>query len=751
MASASPSSWREETSSLDSLSSRAGRKSPVSRLSSSRPYRASSVALLLCFLLGCLLGVHWATQNAGLSAAASSERVVSSLVSAHPLLSSLSFSSLFSHGLPWTAAFHTVPASLLSHIYRAADFETEESRRGEKEHTTVNSSPAARIPRRPHSSRWTSRTPVEAAANESREADSPSSSSSSSPPSSLLSWIVSFLRILSGSGEGQFSASSFCPLNLSWAFFLAAALLPRNAAAPVSEAGIDLSKKRELSPVASRALSLFFDKGEEGEEEDPNAGPLRPLHFQGRGAATAKEKRKLESPPDQKNGGASGKKKTRGQSEQAQKGGGVEEEEAEEVEDEVEEEDGGCERGDGISGGEEAEAREGKKSAVSVCGGVVAVEEVYVQGSILFGLGWIFAFFGAKTVFGCGPLWVQVEGLFLFLVSLHHLTEFFFVFFYHPQSLSVDSFLLNNTCAYTLALVLSVAELRLRASLLRGGREPEAGPVEETPVNLLRDTLASASLLLRRCLAWIGDSEQAGDTRTRASHSQTWSGSPPASLSSFSDSSLSSSLSSFSSFSSSSFFSSMSSPSPRSSLSLASMPSPFLEGSNVESSCLRETAGVLAGAERGRLGGAGVVDSLASLLSLLGLLLACGGLLLRLCAFATAGRNFTHQIATTRRPSHALVTRGVYGVYRHPAYTGWFYWAVGSQVAIGNVVCMLLFAAVSFVFFRDRILYEEQLLETMFPGTYCAYRAATPRLGIPLLQAAVRRVQVKKTPGTVDD
>ena len=46
----------------------------------------------------------------------------------------------------------------------------------------------------------------------------------------------------------------------------------------------------------------------------------------------------------------------------------------------------------------------------------------------------------------------------------------------------------------------------------------------------------------------------------------------------------------------------------------------------------------------------------------------------------TAGRSFNHYIQTTKAESHKLVTTGVYAWSRHPAYVGWFYWSLGTQV-----------------------------------------------------------------------
>ncbi|KAG9310931.1 hypothetical protein JVU11DRAFT_8804 [Chiua virens] len=64
-----------------------------------------------------------------------------------------------------------------------------------------------------------------------------------------------------------------------------------------------------------------------------------------------------------------------------------------------------------------------------------------------------------------------------------------------------------------------------------------------------------------------------------------------------------------------------------------------------------------------------------------GTLLALSGTLLRMHSFRTLGPRFTFELAI--RPSHKLVTDGIYGVVRHPSYTG----ALGST--IGMFLCML--------------------------------------------------------------
>lgn len=118
---------------------------------------------------------------------------------------------------------------------------------------------------------------------------------------------------------------------------------------------------------------------------------------------------------------------------------------------------------------------------------------------------------------------------------------------------------------------------------------------------------------------------------------------------------------------------------------------------------------------------------------LLGAVLAFSGDLLRKLAWLTARHSFTHRIQTRRRPAHVLVRKGVYAWARHPAYLGWFVWAVGTQVLLANLVSSVAFALAAWRFFRHRIPVEEHYLVRMFGREYELYRQNTPTRipGIP--------------------
>jgi protein-S-isoprenylcysteine O-methyltransferase len=87
---------------------------------------------------------------------------------------------------------------------------------------------------------------------------------------------------------------------------------------------------------------------------------------------------------------------------------------------------------------------------------------------------------------------------------------------------------------------------------------------------------------------------------------------------------------------------------------------------------------------------------------LVGALLVVGGQGLRHAAIATAGTNFHHLLQRDRRPGHELVTTGPYAVLRHPSYFGFYWWAVGTQVLLGNPFSAAMFAGVLWHFFYRR-------------------------------------------------
>ncbi|OHF02658.1 isoprenylcysteine carboxyl methyltransferase [Colletotrichum orchidophilum] len=110
-----------------------------------------------------------------------------------------------------------------------------------------------------------------------------------------------------------------------------------------------------------------------------------------------------------------------------------------------------------------------------------------------------------------------------------------------------------------------------------------------------------------------------------------------------------------------------------------------------------------------------------------GLALAVTGQTVRSAAMVTAGQSFNHTVQHYRAESHILVTGGIYGWLRHPSYFGFFWWAIGTQLVMGNLVSLAAYAVVLWYFFAKRIRHEEELLVRFFGQEYVDYRK---RVGI---------------------
>uniref|UniRef100_A0A1L8DTQ6 Protein-S-isoprenylcysteine O-methyltransferase n=2 Tax=Nyssomyia neivai TaxID=330878 RepID=A0A1L8DTQ6_9DIPT len=107
---------------------------------------------------------------------------------------------------------------------------------------------------------------------------------------------------------------------------------------------------------------------------------------------------------------------------------------------------------------------------------------------------------------------------------------------------------------------------------------------------------------------------------------------------------------------------------------------------------------------------------------IIGFLLCFFGDLLRKIAMITAHSNFTHIVQFVRNEGHKLVTNGVYSNMRHPSYVGWFWWSIGTQIVLVNPLCTILYAIISWLFFRDRVYVEEITLHNFFGDEYVEYQ-----------------------------
>lgn len=86
-----------------------------------------------------------------------------------------------------------------------------------------------------------------------------------------------------------------------------------------------------------------------------------------------------------------------------------------------------------------------------------------------------------------------------------------------------------------------------------------------------------------------------------------------------------------------------------------------------------------------------------------GLAMIAAGQCVRSIAMAQAGTNFNHIVQHRKANEHQLVTSGAYYYLRHPSYFGFFWWGLGTQLVLGNLVCFLGYAIVLWRFFSRRI------------------------------------------------
>ncbi|XP_027359002.1 protein-S-isoprenylcysteine O-methyltransferase B-like [Abrus precatorius] len=120
-------------------------------------------------------------------------------------------------------------------------------------------------------------------------------------------------------------------------------------------------------------------------------------------------------------------------------------------------------------------------------------------------------------------------------------------------------------------------------------------------------------------------------------------------------------------------------------------------------------------------------------ISNLGLTLVVIGEIIRKVAIITAGKSFTHLIRIYYDENHQLITHGIYRFVRHPGYSGFLIWSVGTQIMLCNPISTIAFAVVVWHFFAKRIPYEEFFLRQFFGADYNEY-AQRVVSGVPFVK-----------------
>ncbi|MHA2218352.1 MAG: methyltransferase family protein [Candidatus Hodarchaeales archaeon] len=84
------------------------------------------------------------------------------------------------------------------------------------------------------------------------------------------------------------------------------------------------------------------------------------------------------------------------------------------------------------------------------------------------------------------------------------------------------------------------------------------------------------------------------------------------------------------------------------------------------------------------------------------------------------------------REDHELITTGLYKFLRHPMYSGTLLGVIGFAFVTQSVFVSLITFVLYFWIFKERLKYEENLLEEAFGEKYLKYKESSYRL-IPFL------------------
>lgn len=124
----------------------------------------------------------------------------------------------------------------------------------------------------------------------------------------------------------------------------------------------------------------------------------------------------------------------------------------------------------------------------------------------------------------------------------------------------------------------------------------------------------------------------------------------------------------------------------------------------------------------------------------LGIIITIFGQVFRVGALYSGKKNFTHLLSYEKKKEHFLMTKGFYGITRHPSYFGFLVWTIGTQLMCFNLICLIGFPIGLYIFFEDRIIEEEGLLIEFFGKEYIEYKKKVGIL-IPFIKMDEKEVQ----------
>lgn len=107
----------------------------------------------------------------------------------------------------------------------------------------------------------------------------------------------------------------------------------------------------------------------------------------------------------------------------------------------------------------------------------------------------------------------------------------------------------------------------------------------------------------------------------------------------------------------------------------------------------------------------------------LGVLLLAGAVLVFWRAHADLGLNWSPSLEI--RQEHELITRGIYGVIRHPMYASQWLWVIAQPLLLQNWIAGFLNLLVFIPFYFLRVQAEEQMMIDAFGTQYQEYMRTT--------------------------
>lgn len=103
----------------------------------------------------------------------------------------------------------------------------------------------------------------------------------------------------------------------------------------------------------------------------------------------------------------------------------------------------------------------------------------------------------------------------------------------------------------------------------------------------------------------------------------------------------------------------------------------------------------------------------------LGVLLLAGAIFVFWRAHADLGLNWSPSLEI--REQHELITRGIYGVIRHPMYASQWLWVIAQPLLLQNWIAGFLDLLVFILFYFLRVKAEEKLMLETFGERYRTY------------------------------